>query len=163
LAPAGRGGARARAGVGSTQHAGRHLALSDLLLLDAGGDPPSTLADAIPRARPSTRLRAGERVALFWEVYGLTPADTAATVTLAVARKRPGWLRRGAEALRLAHRPAPVRLRWAARADDPRAVRSGSLTLGLDELGPGTHRIELTVRTAAGDSASSARTVVVER
>jgi hypothetical protein len=86
------------------------------------------------------------------------------TVTLAVTRERVSWRRRGAEALRLVRRPSPVRLRWAVRPDDPRhAVGAGGVTLGLAGLSPGVHRVEVSVRTAAGESAVAVRRVRVER
>ena len=111
----------------------------------------------------STRVRSNERVTLFWEVYGLAGRAEDVTVTLGVTHARGGWARRGAEARRLRKRPAPVRLRGTARSDDPRAVGTGAITLGAKELGRGRHDIALTVRTAAGDSASAVRTIVVER
>jgi len=155
--------ARARTGAGASADTAARVALSDILLLEPAGTPPATLDEALPHMRGSTRVRAGERVGLFWEVYGLSNSARSVTVSLAVTRASASWRRRGLEALRLARRPAPVRLRWESRADPARRVATGALTVGLAELGRGTHRIEIAVRTAAGDSASVAREVVVGR
>ena len=160
----GRGAARDRRGTGAASPASASgVALSDVLLLDGAAEPPGTLADALPRALPSVRLRRPLTVGLFWEVYGLAGRTEAVSVSLAVNRERASWKRRWGESLRLARRPAPVRLRWDARPDDPRQVGTGGVTLGVAELSPGTYAIEVTLRTPAGDSARAVRRVVIER
>jgi hypothetical protein len=155
--------ARTRFGGGSPRDSGARVALSDLLLLEPTATPPATLAEALPHARGSTRARVGESVGLFWEVYGLPARAQNVTVSLTTERARAGWGRRGLEALRLARRPQPVRLRWESHADGDRPIATGGLTLGLAELGPGTHRIEVTVHTAEGDSASTSRVITIAR
>jgi hypothetical protein len=155
--------ARTRFGTGPRPDSGARIALSDLLLLDATAAPPTTLAEALPHVRASTRARVGERVGLFWEVYGLTDRAQNVSVSLTTGRARTGWGRRSLEALRLARRPQPVRLRWESRADADRQIATGALTLGLADLGPGTHRIEVRVRTAEGDSASTSRVITIAR
>jgi len=164
LASHGSWGARGRSGAGSPGAENAPLAVSDILLLEAGGEPAPSLTEALPRARPSLRVRRGETIGLFWEVYGLAGHTEEVTVTLAVTRERVSWGRRRAEALRLVRRPSPVRLRWAVRPDDPRqAVGAGGVTLGLAGLSPGPHRVELSVRTAAGESAVAVRRITIER
>lgn len=154
---------RTRFGAGSPRDSGAAVALSDLLLLEPAAEPPVTLAAALPHARASTRARVGESVGLFWEVYGLPARAQNVTVSLTTERARAGWGRRGLEALKLARRPQPVRLRWESRADGDYPIATGGLTLGLAELGPGTHRIEVVVHTAEGDSASTSRVITIAR
>ena len=164
LAADGAWGARARRGTAPAGVAdARSIALSDVLLVEPDSVPPATLAEALPRARPTTRVRRGETVGLFWEVYGTAGRTEDVAVALAVRREHASLRRRWSEALRLARRPEPVRLRWTTRPDDPRQLGTGGVTLGLAELPPGRYGREVTLRGAAGDSARAVRHVVIER
>jgi hypothetical protein len=74
------------------------LTISDLLLLDAGSAPPSTLDAAVKRARPSALYTRGEPVELFWEIYSadlVPPVEVSISVVQegrSVFRKAAEWL-----------------------------------------------------------------------
>jgi hypothetical protein len=153
--------ARARFGAGVDGAAG--VALSDILLLEPTDALPETLAEALGHVRAAPRARVGEKVGLFWEVYLLGDTAQTVTVSLAMERARVGWGRRGLEALRLARRPSPVRLRWESHTGSRRQVATGALALGLADVRPGRYRIELTVHAADGRSASASRVITIDR
>lgn len=138
------------------------VSLSDVLLL---GDPdplPATLDEAVPRARGSTRVRPGERVGLFWEVYGLpAQADTVA-FSLQVTREAGGWMRRMAEQVGVLGAAPPVRVRWEEEtAGEP--VLARSLVLALPGLAPGRYTLELAVAPREGTPVTVSRELRVER
>jgi hypothetical protein len=153
--------ARARFGVDLRRPAEHGLAVSDLLLLERGDARPPSLDQAAPLARGSTRFRAGERVAMFWEVYGVSAADSV-TFSLALSRRSAGGVRRTVESLGLARGMAPVRMRWTepAGAGD---VFPRSLAITLPRLPPGDYAIELSARAASGASAATQREISITR
>jgi hypothetical protein len=142
--------ARARYGVDLTRHANAEgLALSDVLLLADPSARPATLDEAAAGARAGTAARPGERLALFWELYGAEGEADTLTYTLSLA---PAG-RRGA---------APVRMRWRAGSGGA-AVQPRALGVALPvRLRPGPYRLELTVR-AGGRAATAMREITVER
>ncbi|MBV9109120.1 MAG: hypothetical protein JO306_06925, partial [Gemmatimonadetes bacterium] len=94
--------ARARFGVDLQRPEDRGVSISDILLLEQPDARPQSLDAAAPLARGSTRVRPGERIAMYWEMYGVA-GDDSVTTSLAVVR-RSG---RGT---------APVRTRWTQAA-----------------------------------------------
>jgi len=74
------------------------LAISDLLLLDAGSAQPTTLDAAVKRARPSALYVRGEPVELFWEIYSadfVPPVEVSISIVQggrSVFRKAAEWL-----------------------------------------------------------------------
>jgi hypothetical protein len=161
---AGDGAAARRLRHGLPPADGAGLALSSLLLLDAADSLPSSLAEALPLMRTGVRARRGDRLGLFWEVYGLRPDAPAVTVSLGTARAGGAPLaRRAAEALRLRRAPAPVAVRWSARAEPTGGVAAAAIVLRLADLEPGRYRVTVAVRDAEGRGAAAEREIVVER
>ncbi|HEU4457214.1 MAG TPA: hypothetical protein VFR81_29360 [Longimicrobium sp.] len=153
---------RARFGADLRLEPGERITLSDVLLLADPDARPATLDEAAPLARASTRLAPGERVALFWEVYGVEPGMDSVTVSVAVARKTVGGIRRAAERLGLARAATPVRMRWNEEiaAGD---VLARSLAIAIPNLPAGDYVLEVAVRARGGASASTLREITVER
>jgi hypothetical protein len=141
--------ARARYGVDLRRAAAPGLALSDVLLLADPEARPASLDEAAPLVRPSARAKAGERLGLYWEVYGLEGRTDTLTVSVSLARKGRGGGR------------SPVRIRWRGEADGS-AVMARSLGLALPNLRPGPYLLEVSVH-AGGASATSVREITVER
>jgi hypothetical protein len=154
--------ARARFGADLRPQPGERITLSDVLLLSDAAARPTTLDEAAPLARSDTRLAPGERLSLFWEVYGLEPGMDSVTVSVAVARRAVGGLRRAAERLGLARTATPVRMRWneEIRAGD---VLARSLAIAIPNLHSGDYVLEVAVRAKGGASASTLRDITVER
>lgn len=49
------------------------VGISDILLYEAAVQRPDSLVDAIAAALPSNRVRPGQEVGVYWEMYGLDP------------------------------------------------------------------------------------------
>jgi hypothetical protein len=114
--------------------------------------------------RTGVRARRDDRLGLFWEVYGLRGDAPAVTVSLSTTRVGGGPLvRRAAEALRLRRPPAPVAVRWGARAQPAGGVAAAAIVLRLADLEPGRHRVTVAVRDAGGRAAATEREIVVHR
>lgn len=153
---------RARYGLDLRLEEGERISLSDILLLADADARPATLDEAAPVARGDTRLAPGERLGLFWEVYGLEAGTDSVTVSVALARKTVGGLRRAAERMGLARAATPVRMRWneEVTAGD---VLGRSLAIAIPNLPNGDYLLEVSVRARGGASASALREIRVER
>jgi hypothetical protein len=153
---------RARFGVAlAPEPAGVHL--SDVLLLARADSLPSTLEDAQAAARGSARVRAGERLGLFWEVYGLAARPDTLNVSVSITPvSRPGLARRAAERLGLAAPASPVRVGWREQANGQN-VLARSLAVALPAVRPGDYLLQVTVRPAGGEPVTATRTLHVER
>jgi hypothetical protein len=153
--------ARARFGVDLRRGSTSGIALSDVLLLDRADARPQSLDEAAPLARGSTEFSPGDRIALYWEVYGLAAADSI-TFTVALARRPPGAARRAVESLGLARGATPVRMRWVEEAAATE-VLARSLAVALPRVPPGTYALEVAVRSRSGAVASAIRDITVTR
>jgi hypothetical protein len=140
--------ARARFGVDLRRPEDRGVSISDILLLEQPDARPQSLDAAAPLARGSTRVAPGERIAMYWEMYGVAAGDSI-TTSLAVVR-RGG---RGA---------APVRTRWTQPADAGGTVPR-ALAITLPQVSPGDYVIEVTARTRSGATVSTRRQITVAR
>lgn len=145
----------------------RGVALSDILLLDGAGELPETLDEATGRARGSARVRTGERIGLFWEIYR-PEAEAAArpdTLALSVVLERvdgTGLGRRVMEAVGLARRGEPVRVSWRQEADGVPVV-ARSLAIALPDVRPGKYVLRIGARSGAGREVIAERALTVER
>lgn len=139
------------------------VSISDVLLLDDPMAHPETLDEAARLVRPGTRFRAGDRVGLFWEVYRDAPTADTLRLSLALARRAPGGVRRIAERIGLAPTAAPVRMRWTEEPGGA-ALLARSTTVALPQrLPPGEYLLEVTVHPGAGPAVTATRALVVER
>lgn len=136
--------------------------ISELLLLAHPDARPTELAEAARIARASAQVRAGEQVAVFWELYGVAATDSL-TLTVALVAPRAGWVRRRLQALGVAGAPRPVRTR-AAEGTAGGDVVSRSLAVALPaELRPGDYTLEVTVRAPGFPAATARRALTVVR
>ncbi|MDE2943029.1 MAG: tetratricopeptide repeat protein [Gemmatimonadota bacterium] len=136
----GPGAARARMPLADS-----HPLLSDILLLDAGGPSPSTLPEALARARGARTARAGETLAVYWEWYGSPATATALQVTLSLAREGKGFWRRALEWSGLARGDTEqAGIRWLESATNP-AAEGRTVELRLPTLDEGRYRLTLQV------------------
>jgi hypothetical protein len=137
------------------------LALSDLLLLDAGAELPDSLAAAVAVARGSVRVSRGEQIGIYWETYGVDPALTPVlTMSLRLLEPRKGWLRRLGERAGLLREDVPVRLRWEeAVTTGPYLPRS--IHIEIPPVTLGNYIIELTVESAGREPLSVQKEIEV--
>jgi hypothetical protein len=152
--------ARLRRGVAALD--GSAFALSDLLLLDScdvGATP--NLDDALHCARASTSLRPGERVELFWEVYGLAVEEPVA-VTLSLQGDGSAAVGLFARLLRPGSRESNFGMQWDEVMGGGDVV-AGTLALKLSDLPAGEYTLTLTMTRAGGEQATGSRTIFIVR
>lgn len=155
-------GGRARFGVDPRRREAGGVALSDVLLLKEGAGRADDLEGAMFLARGSTRARAGERVGLYWEVYGVPAGADTLTFSVGLARLGSGGLRRVAERLGVLSAIAPGRMRWREETGGG-AVLPRSTVVALPSVPPGEYLLEVTVRAGGGPPATATRRVTIER
>jgi hypothetical protein len=139
--------ARVRVGAAVTPPIPGVLSLSDLLLFVPTADSlPETRDGATALARGSTRVKPGERIGVYWELYGLVPYRIETLrVSLRLVEADAGWLRRLAQRVGVAREEQPIRLLWGEEAA-ARQVLGRSLALQVPEdLEAGRFALELTV------------------
>jgi hypothetical protein len=153
--------ARARHGIEIPVLDPGSLALSDLLLLRDADALPDSLADAAALARGSDRVRPGERLAVYWEIYGLPDEEMQAlSVSLRLVDRRGGWLRRAAERVGVIREAAPVRLRWREQATSAGFV-TRSMSIQIPAVSPGVYVLELTVERPGEPPVTAERDIEV--
>lgn len=138
------------------------MALSDILLLE-GDSLPESVEAAAEAARTSTRVAPGERVGVFWEIYGL-PRERAEALafSVSIAESRAGWLTRLGRRIGLTRAPTPVRVRWSERSGATGAL-SRALALQIPpDLRPGEYTLELTASLPGRESLTVRRAVRVQ-
>ncbi len=151
--------ARARYGVTLKRRTLLHPAISDLLLFDPPDSLLATLDAVLPYAYGSTRVPADRKLGVFWEVYGVDPADGAVAVSLTLARQGTGFLRR---MLGLAGRRHGVRLEWQDVPQDS-SVAPRALAIDLVGLAPGRYQIEVDITPPGGATLAARREIRIER
>jgi hypothetical protein len=142
--------ARARYGVRPPFAVGTRVTLSDLLFYKPYGSFPSTVEDAAPHAVPTERLRADEKLGVYWESYGTDPNGEKMNVSLTVVREveESGFLRRQAKALKLVTEATPVSI--AVEDLSARGVSTSTRAIELDisTLKKGSYIVQLEITVA---------------
>jgi len=147
--------ARARYGLRLRHPEPGVLALSSLLVTEPE-PPPSTYSRAARYARGSLRVTAGERLGLYWELYGIGRYPEEMTVTLLAYRI-------DAEGRPETEGGAPISLRWKDLAPALTPVWPRWLRLELPaDLEPGLYVIQLHVRSRVREPVTTARMILVE-
>ena len=149
-APERRAVARARYGVRPPFAVGTRVTLSDLLFYKPYGTFPATVEDAAPHAVPTERLRADEKLGVYWESYGTDPNGEKMNVSLTVVKEveESGFLRRQAKALKLVTEATPVSV--AVEDLSARGVSSSPRAIELDisTLKKGSYIVQLEITVA---------------
>ena len=135
----------------------------DLVLEGACGESLHVQLDvvavAIPRAHVGTKFARGKRVALFWELYGKAPVDSALPMSLTITPVDEGFLRRAFRVLRISPKVSPLNIRWQENgAEGMRSARSVLLDLSL--VPAGKYTVKLEVGNSRAGSAS--RTIEIQ-
>jgi hypothetical protein len=154
---------RARFGVDVPRLLPGLLAASDLLIVDVAGDSlPEARAEAISLARGSLRVSPGEKIGVYWELYGLTlPRSEVLNVSLRLVDSDAGWLRRMAERIGVVQQVQPIRLVWGEEAGAAETVRRSLAIQIPDDLSPGEYSLELSVAAPGREPLVSRRTLQV--
>jgi hypothetical protein len=142
--------ARARYGVRPPFAIGTRVTLSDLLFYKPYGTFPTTAEDAAPHAVPTERLRADEKLGVYWESYGTDPNGEKMNISLTVVKEleESGFLRRQAKALKLVTEATPVSV-----AVDDMSARGASMSpraieLDISTLKKGSYIVQLEITVA---------------
>ncbi len=140
--------ARSRYGIQPPLAVGSRVTLSDLLLYKPSDDPPNTLEEAAAVAFGNLKVRANQKVGLFWELYGVDAAGETATVTITVVpdqQETPGFFTRQARRLNLMKATEPVSISIGDQTTPGVNRASRAVALDLSTLSKGVWRIELDI------------------
>lgn len=154
--------ARARYGISPQATPRIVLAASDILILEPSDSLPNDLDEAIGQARGSLRIKSGEQVGLYWEVYGIDPDGEGLAFSLTLNRTGKGLLRKVAELFGLAREDRPMSLNWEEYAIGVGSVLSRALAVELPELDRGTYELRLEIRAYGREPVETRRRVRVE-
>jgi hypothetical protein len=138
------------------------LGVSDVLLLEKPDSLPASLHMAIPLTRSNAEVAPGERLGLFWEVYGVGEYPQTLEFTLTVKRLGTSFLRRAAEwAGIVGRREDVVRVRWSEAVSGFMGITPRSIGVQLEESMSGEYVVTLSVRSSSGEEATVERHLVV--
>ncbi|HMF87178.1 MAG TPA: hypothetical protein VK575_03795 [Gemmatimonadaceae bacterium] len=153
------GAARWRSGFAEIPLDSGRISVSDLLFVDGGPSLPVDLSEAITRAHGGTKFRRDEKIGLFWELYGRTPADSAVPISLTITPVDEGLLRRTFRALRIAPKATPLNIRWQENGASG-VLSARSVLLDLSLVPAGKYAVKLQI----GDDphATASRTIEVK-
>lgn len=163
LALEARRAARIRYGIDVARVDRGLIGISDLLLLETPDQLPDSLPSAAPRARRSTMVRPGERVGVYWEMYGLTARrDDEITLSLRLVEQEVSWIRGVGRRLGLVDRTPAALVIWRETpATAPVISRSVAITIP-DTVRPGSYALELSVTAPGREPLTIRRPVTVE-
>lgn len=160
LAPTDSVAARRRHGVQLSSMPEEGVAVSDLMLVEAGADTlPAEPGEVIARARPTGVYRPGQRVGLYWEVYGPRGAVGGLRTSVSLSREDGGFLQDLGALLGLGGGGGEeVRMEWRDRISPARRVHPRSLVIRLPESLPGDrYTLRVTAAPATGDTVAASR------
>ena len=123
--------ARWRSGFAEIPLDSARISVSDLLFVDGAPLLPNGLDNAIAHAHGGTRFRHDQKVGLFWELYGRTPADSALPISLTITPLDEGLLHRAFRALRISPKLSPINIRWQENGAAGISARTVMLDLSL--------------------------------
>ncbi len=149
-APAHSAVARARYGVRPPFAVGARVTLSDLLFYKPYGTFPTTVEEAAPHAVPTERLRADEKLGVYWESYGTDPNGEKMSISLTVVKEveEEGFLRRQAKALKLVTVATPVSVSVEDMSARGASVSPRAIELDISTLKKGSYIVQLEITVA---------------
>jgi hypothetical protein len=159
LAPGHRSAGRIRTRLASLTPSPGAVTLSGILPFEPAESLPADLPAALARAHAGG-VRAGGRIGVYWEVYGLATGEDVPTAITVEATHR-GLLTRVAAALGLAPKAARVKLEWHETTPPPQGTVSRALVLDLAGLQPGRYRVAVTLAPRGQPSVTSVRALSV--
>jgi hypothetical protein len=142
--------ARARYGLSPAYEVGERVTVSDLLFYKPYGSFPQTAEEAAPHAVPTERLRADEKLGVYWESYGTDPAGEKLGVSLTVVKEaeESGFMRRMGKALKLVREATPVTVSVSDMSARGTRVSPRALELDMSTLRKGSYIVQLEITVA---------------
>jgi hypothetical protein len=135
-------------------------AVSDLLILEGGGEVPRSLDEALPTALPAVRIEAGDAFKVAWELYGLRVGE-AASVRIGVNRGRTGLARQLGEFLRFVEPNEPVVMSYEDAGPDVLGTVFRAVELNLSDLEPGEYTITVEIELSGREPMTVARSISI--
>lgn len=137
------------------------LAVSDLLVMRDIQPLPGSLWRAVPAARGSLRVKSGERLGVFWELYGL--GSDAETIHLSlVLHPVKESVYRDLRRVVLEGDP-PLAVRWREQVPARQHLWARSIAIDLPpDLTDGTYLLRLIVTTRGREPVQTGRILLVE-
>jgi hypothetical protein len=133
--------------------------ISDILLFEPGTDDVRDLAAALPAALPENSVKR-ERTGIYWEMYGLSQADSALPVRMTLTPVDRSVLRRLGESMGVISRTAPLIVGWRDNSSSG-AIASRSMVVDFSLVPRGRYRLAVTVSPKDGDEVSSSKLIEV--
>lgn len=138
---------RIRQGIGLRRLPPDLLAISDLVLLEAGAEPDG-VEPMLDVVRASTHVAADEELTVAFEVYGLGFRAEGIGFSAWVERRNEGALSRFGRWLRVRGPREEVSIRWEESGPERPEPLFRTLRLGLPGLDPGEYQVVLEVSVA---------------
>ena len=139
-------------------------ALSGVLLTDVRDSLPETLEAAIASARPNIRMRPGERLGLYWELYGSGSAVRRVATSLTLTKRGKSFLKRIVGVFGLGSDKPPVSLKWTDAPSPSHDTYPRAVAVDLpDNLPNGNYELRLEVALEDGRSMEIVKRIDVKR
>lgn len=138
------------------------LALSEILLFEPTDPLPETLDAVTPLAKPTVEVRSGNRIGLYWEIYGLAESTESVVTSVTLLREGRSFLGGISRALGIGRsgRPA-IDINWTERSGANVFAMPRSISIELSNLRPGRYTLRVVVESADGRSAVSEKNIDV--
>jgi len=150
-----------RARVAITARNPSLVGASGLLVFDPSDSLPEDLAAVLPRVLSSAQVAIGGRIGLYWEVYGLAPAEPVET-KVTVAPHHTGLLRRIGSWIGMGKRSRDTQLAWHEVVDPQTGMIHRAVMVDVSSLDPGRYDVRVTV-AARGRDVTTARELEIIR
>ena len=137
--------------------------LSDLILFDLGESLPQDFNVALPMMRPSNRLRANQRIALGWEMFGLGWRQEDVEFELSFYREGEGFFPRIGRWLGFGSREDPLRITWKEPGPSEAGPWFKSIQVTSPSVEPGLYIFRLEIATRGRETLVQTRVVEIFR
>ena len=134
--------------------------VSDLLVLNGGGDNPETLAEAVPMAMAAIRIASGERFKLAWELYGLAIGENA-QVRIGIDDGGLSLLERAGRFFRVLEPDNPLVMSWEEAGPDVLGTVFRSVELNLPDMEPGDYTLTVEIQLAGREAMTVGRKITI--
>ena len=148
---------RARLAVALADSSPRRIHISDVAFFAPRDSLPHTIDAFLQVARASATARRGEKLGLFWELYGLRTTDDDMMLRVQVIREGRHWLRRAGERIGLIGRRSGVGFGWREDARGNEAIATRAIVVDLASLDPGEYRIEVSLTRGTDTPVTASR------
>ncbi|MEE8252286.1 MAG: hypothetical protein V3R24_11160, partial [Gemmatimonadales bacterium] len=119
--------------------------------------------DAVtPLAKPTVEVRSGNRIGLYWEIYGLAESTESVVTSVTLLREGRSFLGGISSALGIGRSGHPaVAINWTERSGANVFAMPRSISSELSDLRPGPYTVRVVVESADGRSAASEKNIDV--